>query len=255
MLMLLITTLESTESTNNYLQDLVSQKKENSENLLPTDIPEFYTVRTNFQTNGKGQKENSWISEPEKNILLSTIIYPKIKAEDQFIINIMITLGILDFCKRTLKSNDLTIKWPNDIYYKDSKLGGVLIEHSVMGNSIIYSILGIGLNINQLIFPKSLPNPVSISQITKQDYNIDQCVRDLLTDISNRYFKIETNLQQLKKEYLHSLYRYKELHLYSINNTKIKATINNVNKYGMLCLTTSESEKLECNFKEISYIL
>ena len=253
--MLLITTLESTKSTNSYLHELIDSKKENFEESIKTVIPEFYSVSTNNQTNGRGQKENIWISEPEKNILLSTIIYPTIKAEDQFLINMAITLGILDFCKKIIDSKSLSIKWPNDIYYQNKKLGGVLIEHTIVGDSILYSIIGVGLNINQIEFNKSLPNPISVSQITKQNYNIDKCVRDLLSEIIVRYNDGLSNIKSLKNDYLQELYRFEEPHSYVISNKPVSAKITGVNQYGMLCLTDNEGKKIECGFKEVSFVI
>lgn len=253
--MLLITTLDKTESTNVYLQNLVQKKKKRDDNTLTIDIPEFYTVCANFQTNGRGQKENVWHADPEKNILLSTIIYPNIDAEQQFNVNMAITLGILDFCKKTISHKGFSIKWPNDIYYHDKKLGGILIEHSIMTNKIVYSIVGIGLNINQLDFPDYIPNPISASQICGISFQIEQCIRNLLSDIINRYTHGLKNQEKLKKEYLDSLYRFNKVNQFIYNEIPIFAKITDVNAYGMLCLTTNEGTKIECGFKEISYII
>jgi BirA family transcriptional regulator, biotin operon repressor / biotin---[acetyl-CoA-carboxylase] ligase len=253
--MLLITTLDKTESTNAYLQNLVQKKKKAEDKLLSIDIPEFYTVCTNFQTNGRGQKENVWHSDPEKNILLSTIIYPCIDAEKQFYVNMAITLGILDFCNRTISHKGFSIKWPNDIYYNDKKLGGILIEHTIMSNKILYSIVGIGLNINQIHFPENIPNPISASQICGISFQVEQCIRHLLSDIISRYTHSLKNPEKLKKEYLDSLYRFNKLNQFIYNKSSVFAKITDVNLYGMLCLTTNEGKKIECGFKEISYII
>lgn len=253
--MLIITSLECTESTNTYLLNLINRKKivENQQILI--DIPEFYTVSAGFQSSGRGHKDNSWISEPEKNILLSTLIYPSVSAENQFLINMSISLGILEFCKGIIDSEDLSIKWPNDIYYKDKKLGGVLIEHTIIGDSILFSIVGIGLNINQSVFPESLPNPVSIFQINQKEYNINQCIRNLLDTIIRKYNNGVFDEKSIRNEYLGALYRYGEPHAFLYKGTQIEASIIDISKHGMLCLKTSENEIIECGFKEIGYVI
>lgn len=255
LLMLLITSLESADSTNSYLLNLINSRKVVEDSAISIDIPEFYTVSANYQTTGRGQKNNVWTSEPGKNILLSTVIYPMVTAEDQFFINMSISLGILDFCKELIDSDELSIKWPNDIYYKDQKLGGVLIEHTIMGTSMLFSIIGIGLNINQLSFPESLPNPVSLSQISHKSYNIDQCIRNLLGSITRRYNRSLCPESNLKQDYISSLYRYQKEHRFIFNETEIQASITDINQHGMLCLKTAQNKQIECGFKEISYVI
>ncbi len=253
--MLLITSLDSTDSTNAYLKNLVLSKKTISENSVLIDIPEYYTVRTSFQTNGRGQKDNVWHSEPEKNILLSTLIYPTFQAENQFDLNISICLGILDFCKNNISPDGFSIKWPNDIYYLDKKIGGLLIEHTISSDSILYSIVGVGLNINQESFPDFLPNPISAIGIKNNNYNIDFCVRELLSSIIDRYEVISTKIEDMKEEYRCSLFRMNTPSKFIHDNKEIVASIYDVNKYGMLCLKTSNNAEIECGFKEISYVL
>lgn len=253
--MLLITTLEKTESTNAYLQNLIQKKKKADEKSISIDVPEFYTVCCNFQTNGRGQKENVWHSDPEKNILLSTVIYPNIDADKQFYVNMSITLGVIDFCKKAIAQNGFSIKWPNDIYYQDKKMGGILIEHTVVSNKILYSVVGIGLNINQIHFPESIPNPISASQICGTSFYVDQCIRNMLSAIIERYTNDLKDLDKLKKEYMNSLYRFNAQYEFIHNETPVLATIKDVNPYGMLCLTTIEGKNIECGFKEISYII
>lgn len=253
--MLLITNLETTTSTNTYMHDLVNNKKTITNDLITIDVPEFYTVSSNFQTEGKGQKNNSWHSEPGKNMLLSTVVYPKDKGEDQFNVNMKICLGILDYCKSNIAEEGFSIKWPNDIYYHDKKIGGLLIEHSIIGESILYTIIGIGLNINQTEFPEDLPNPISAAQICNYNFNLDECVRELLLNLSEKKKYYNKHPDLLKKDYLSSLYRYKTWSKFQIKNETLTASIEDVNKYGMLCLKDEANIKHECGFKEVSYII
>ncbi len=253
--MLLITTLDSTDSTNAYLKNLILTKKSISESNILIDIPEFYTVRAGFQSNGRGQKENVWHSEPNKNILLSTLLYPSFLAENQFDVNIAICLGLIDFCKKIISPEGFSIKWPNDIYYLDQKIGGILIEHTISGNSIVYSVVGIGLNINQISFPDSVPNPISALMIKNNNYNIDYCVRELLSCLISRYEMISSEINSMKEEYKSYLFRMDTPSTFIHDNREIIASIVDVNKYGLLCLKTSDDAQIECGFKEISYII
>jgi len=253
--MLLITTLEATESTNSYLHNLIQSKKNINENSIQIDIPEFYTVCANFQSDGRGQKQNKWISDMGKNILISTLMYPELTAENQFYLNMSVTISILNFCQKNISKKGFSIKWPNDIYYGNSKIGGVLIEHTIVGNSILYTIVGIGLNINQASFPDFIPNPISAYQILGHTLDVDQCTRLLLSDLTNQRIDKSICFECIKKEYLKNLFRINETHKYIYNNNEISASIEDVNQYGMLSLTTTDGDKIECGFKEISYII
>ncbi len=253
--MLLITTLEVTNSTNSYLHDLIEKKKNCTADSIIIDVPEFYTVSCNFQTDGKGQSKNTWHSEPGKNLLLSTLIYPLETAELQFRVNMKVCIGILEFCKKYISNEGFSIKWPNDIYFHDKKIGGVLIEHTITGNSILYSIIGIGLNINQLSFPNQIPNPISAAQICNHNFNLDECIRELLFHISEQKTYYKKHSKILKKEYLSNLYKFKEWGMFEINGDVKKACIEDVNKYGMLCLIDEQNKTYECGIKEVKYIL
>ena len=142
---------ENLPSTNTHAADLL--KKNN--------LPEGTIVYTNYQSAGRGYSGNRWESEDGKNLLISIVLFPSfIKPEDQFYISMAVSLGICDFLKRYIP--DCSIKWPNDIYVNNDKIAGILIESSITGNKIEYTIAGIGLNINQEKFISDAPNPVSL---------------------------------------------------------------------------------------------
>ena len=147
--------LEETESTNTYLKNILAE----------SSIGEFTVVSTNFQTKGRGQMGNSWISNRGENLLFSMLIYPHtIKANEQFVISQVVSVALANVLRRYVC--DIKIKWPNDIYWKDNKIAGILIENSLLGHHIERSIIGIGLNINQNTFPNFLVNPISLQMIT-----------------------------------------------------------------------------------------
>ena len=143
-----------TASTNSLLRELV----------IKESLAEGSVVVADFQTAGRGQIGNTWESEAGKNLMFSLVLYPTcIPANRQFLISQIAALSV----KETLDSytDHVTVKWPNDIYWKEKKICGMLIENDLMGRNINQSIAGIGININQEIFHSSAPNPVSLLQI------------------------------------------------------------------------------------------
>ena len=145
--------VKETTSTNDYLAQLCKESK----------AKEFYTVMADIQTKGKGQRGNSWESEAGKNLTFSIVLYPTaLEAPKQFCLSMLAALA----CHEALDNytNGFSIKWPNDIYWKDKKIGGILIENELEGEYIVQSIIGIGLNINQEVFYSDAPNPVSLNR-------------------------------------------------------------------------------------------
>ena len=133
--------LRETRSTNLVLKEM----------LREYELPEGFVLRTDFQSAGKGQPGNSWEAEKGKNLLFSVLLYPHhIAITEQFILSQLVSVAIL----RTLNSfcTGFSIKWPNDIYFGDKKIAGILIENSLQGTKLNTSIVGIGLNVNQKIF-------------------------------------------------------------------------------------------------------
>lgn len=154
--------LDETASTNQYLSQLCNQLQES--------VAELTTVTAEFQTAGKGQRGNTWEAEEGKNLLFSFVLYPSfLEARRQFILSQIVSLAIKEELSRW--SDEITIKWPNDIYWKDKKICGILIENDLSGHHIRRSIAGIGININQEVFNSDAPNPVSLKQITGKEHD------------------------------------------------------------------------------------
>ena len=128
-------------STNDFLIHLT--KKNN--------LPEWSNVSTGYQLKGRGQRNNQWLSQKNKNLLFSFLFLPEIDIKDQFNIHILVSLGIYHGLKKIGIPN-ISIKWPNDIYVNDKKISGILIENSISHDKIRKSIIGIGLNVNQKFF-------------------------------------------------------------------------------------------------------
>jgi len=236
--------LDATPSTNQYL---LSQ-------LAATGAESGAAVVTFNQPDGRGQKGNKWLSEPEKNLSYSLVIKPEyIPARNQFLLSEFVSLTVKALLDEYTK--DVTIKWPNDIYYKNSKIGGILIENKLEGSLISHSVIGIGLNINQIDFPIELPNPVSLSQITGTQYDLKELAEKLHRRLIKAFEHLNTdNESDIRKYYLNSLYRRDGFHKYKDGKGVFKARILDINAHGHLILEPEEGAAKEYNFKEVTFL-
>ncbi len=173
-------------------------------------LPHLFTIRTDFQTAGRGQAGNSWESEKGKNLLFSTLLrYPEVEAANQWRLSMLVAVAVREAITSILsplasRLSPITIKWPNDIYYNDQKLVGILIENTLSGRQIAYTIAGVGINVNQTKWLSNAPNPVSMKQITGEEYDIE----DLLNAFLEAIQRWETaSTEQLREEYIKHLYR------------------------------------------------
>lgn len=211
-------------------------------------------IQAKEQYNGKGLGKNTWHSEKGQNITGSLVIFPKdIRAEDQFIISIATSLAVCDLLE--LYTEKVRIKWPNDIYIDKNKIAGLLIEHAILGNSVGSSILGIGININQLSFPDDIPNPTSLARILGFEIELGEVSELLLGFLVERLNQIsvgEGNL--LKQLYEGKLYRYRKFAPYKLQEKWLRARITGVNEFGQLILETETGEIMEFGFKEVEFI-
>jgi BirA family biotin operon repressor/biotin-[acetyl-CoA-carboxylase] ligase len=237
--------LSLVNSTNNYFSDL----------LRKTKYPEGSIISALFQSSGKGLENTTWESEKGKNLLFSLVLYPDFLPVDKnFLLSKVVSLGIVNYM--LAKTDYIKIKWPNDIYYQNKKLAGILIENIIKGSDINQSIIGIGLNLNQTTFLSDVPNPVSLNQITKKTYSIDQEIVKLRSNIQFFYDKLKAGkFEEINKEYIKCLYRYNEFHNYSSNNKIFKAKITGINEFGHLQVLTEDQEKKEFDFKEIEFVI
>ncbi len=234
--------IPETTSTNNVLSEMAQQKR----------LPEGFMLYTDFQTAGKGQPGNSWESENGKNLLFSILLYPQnIKINKQFIISQLTSLAIKHVLDQFTEG--FSIKWSNDIYWKDKKIAGILIENSLLRNKIDKCIIGVGLNINQEVFKSNAPNPISLKQITGKEIDREKMLSDIHTELLKLYH--ELNYDKLQKEYHQSLYRKEGFHPYTDAATKehFLARIERVEPDGKLILITKEGEQKEYYFKEVVF--
>lgn len=238
--------LPETKSTNSYAIELLSKERPE----------EGCVVITDYQTQGKGTDTNTWESEKGKNLTFSLILYPKLAADQQFLLNKAISLGIYDFLVKEIPGLKISIKWPNDLYIEDKKICGILIQNSVIGNKLQYMVVGIGLNVNQTLFISNAPNPVSLKMITGLDYNLDEILQGLLHSISERYLsaKPETTVK-IETEYHKSLYHLMEWNNYLIKGINMHLRITGTTLYGQLVLENEAGETIVCDLNEVKFII
>jgi BirA family biotin operon repressor/biotin-[acetyl-CoA-carboxylase] ligase len=218
-------------------------------------LPEGTVIMADNQFAGRGQQENTWYSEPGLNLTFSIFLKPAfLPINKQFMLNIAVSNGINKALGRFVKGG-ITVKWPNDIYYNDSKIGGVLIENSLSGNSFKSSIVGIGMNVNQQKFDiEKTKVATSLYEILQHDVNLIELLAEICSHIESQYLKLKAgNYNSLMKEYLENLYRFNKLGLYRQNGEVFEATITGITEAGQLVLLTSGKERIY-NFKEIEFL-
>lgn len=193
--------VERTESTNTLMKELLAKGE------WPEGERFLYT---GFQTAGRGQAGNGWESEEGKNLLCSILMPPRTNIFD---LNVIVSVAVYRTAQAVLQqcgltatrsySNAISIKWPNDIYWQDKKVAGILIENAIIGNEVKYSIAGIGLNVNQTTFVSNAPNPVSMKLITGAETNIDALMQALMTQIKAAEAMSEEQVWTYYREHLY----------------------------------------------------
>lgn len=236
-----------TSSTNSLLKEMAQV----------SDCVEFLTICADFQTAGRGQKENKWESESGKNLLFSVLIYPHfVPVEKQFILSQIVSLALKDTLDEYIEG--VSIKWPNDIYRHDKKICGILIENTLSTDAIAYTIVGIGLNVNQANFESDAPNPVSMFQASGEQYDRKEIVSRFLTKLKQLYSDIQfTELRgKIVDRYKESLYRGRSAYyLYRDDNGVFEAVIHDVTESGYLILKHNDNSLHHYAFKEVQFIL
>ncbi len=238
--------LKYTPSTNDFLINYI---KENQ-------ISEGCVVWTENQTRGRGQKENEWKTEPFKNLTFSILLLPNfLSIEQQAYLNMCVSLSIYDILNSELNIDHLYLKWPNDIFVKDKKMGGILIESALRKNNIIQSVVGIGINVNQREYDETLKNrSTSMALETNKKYHLKTLLTQIYNAIMLRYQKLKSfEFEQIKREYQSKLYRLNEEHFFSTSNgERFLGAIQGVNHIGQLIIRTSNQNRV-FNNKEVIF--
>lgn len=228
------------DSTNNIAKSLSPQ------------AGEAILITADYQTAGRGQRGNTWEAMPGKNLLFSLVLKPgSLSASEQFVICELISVALSHAL--SAYTEDIRIKWPNDIYFRDQKLGGILIEHDLCGTELSRTIIGIGLNVNQPHFESDAPNPVSLVQILGHELDREE----LLQAICKEFFSL---LRTYERDSLHAhynalLYRLDVPARYRDAHSDFRATLRKVERDGRLILEDETATLRSYLFKEVGYVI
>ena len=233
----------SCASTNSLALDLLSVQ----------DLLEETIIITDNQFQGRGQRDNVWISEPYKNLTFSLVMYPTwLLISNAFLLNIITTTGILQALK-VFVPHGLCIKWPNDIYYQEKKIGGILIENLVTKNNIRASVIGIGININQLNF--NIFTASSLALICGYEFNLSDLLMQITSSIKRQYiYLLQEGKQTCQEIYLNHLYWLKEKRIFEDKEGTFKGIIQGIDEIGRLKIAKENQQIQHYIAKEIKYI-
>ena len=189
------------------------------------------------QTQGKGQRNKNWLSNPGENLLMSVVIdCKKYALSQQFTLSMATSLACYTLLKK-YAGDEMSIKWPNDLYWRDRKAGGILIENIIIGNNCETAVLGIGINVNQTRFPEMHRNPVSLKQISGKEHDPIEMAKELCIELEKMTsFISKEKSGELLSLYNNSLYKKDQIVRFNKNNLSIEARVKGVNMDGNLML-------------------
>ncbi len=241
-----IIVLDKVNSTNAYLQELTKKNDFINEGLV---------VFSKSQIDGKGLGKNKWESEDGKNIAMSFYIKPEfLNAADNYTICRFVALAVCDFVISIVK-RDVAIKWPNDIYYQNKKIAGILIENNISGSVIKFSLVGIGININQQVFKSDAPNPVSLINIMGRSFRVKSLLKKLCLFLDERYSQLLNGGMSIQElEYLEKLFGFNTWLNFKSENLSFEGKIIGVSPFGHLIIQDRKGKRKEFEQKEIQFI-
>ena len=239
--------VSQTASTNTYLSRLAAT------------LPGGTVIYTPCQTAGRGQKGNSWESEDGKNLTFSMLIKrPQVKARDQFYLSEASALAVVETLSDEA-GQGFTVKWPNDVYWQDNKVCGMLIENSLDGTDIARSIIGIGINVNQERFVSDAPNPVSLINITGREHDLMALLNSVCSRIEATTATLddEDTRSNLHSRYMAALYRNDSaMHPFEdAAGNRFMATVAGIAPDGTLTLQHEDGTRHDYLFKEVRHVI
>ena len=233
------------DSTNAYLQRKQSE----------TDIRNW-VVSADEQTAGKGMGNNGWESEIGKNLTFSLAVdMGFLPAERQFLLSEAVPLGIIEVLDGILPTEKLSIKWPNDIFYENRKLAGILINSTIKANMMDVSIIGIGMNVNQMQFQDWPTHPISMKMITGEDYDLQPLLEQIAEHIIIKVEQLKSNPTSIEQDYLKRLFRYRSWADYEIEGKTLRLFMTGIDAFGRLMLIDKQSIQHKFDIKEIKFVL
>ena len=239
--------LDEVDSTNNFLHHLDTP-----------DDHRMILVTAEFQSAGKGAGTNSWESAKGENLLFSLRVMPtNLPTRRMFAVSEAAALAVRDALEAF--ASGFSIKWPNDIYYKNNKVAGILIENDLQGAVVRSSVIGIGINVNQRCFLSDAPNPRSLADVVGKDVERRFVLEEFMKHFTHYFQKIESGnedaLNDLHEHYKKYLYRFGEEHKFIDEMGTFCAMITDVEPSGHLVMQDSEGKRRRYEFKEVKYII
>lgn len=213
-------------------------------------------IWSEHQTSGRGQRGHTWHSTEGENLTFSVVLHPTfLPIAEQFLLSEVVALALVDAMAEY--GIECRIKWTNDIYARDSKLVGVLIEHSLSGDTLARTIVGVGLNVNQTEFPSDLPNPTSMALQRNTTFEREEVLRCFMRKLEDWYDVLSSGDKQLVEcSYVSRMYHLSEEHPYMLPSGEIvRASIRGVKPSGELRLEYPDGTLREYAFKEIEFVL
>lgn len=226
--------------------------------LSPDEIPieEFLLITTDHQTAGHGQVNTHWEAAAGKNLLFSFAFRPQgMAANRQFLLSEALSLSVAEAL--TPLVGECRVKWPNDVYWHDRKICGMLLDHVLCGSAIGITRTGVGVNVNQPHFEGDAPNPVSVRQILGHDVDRDALLSDILSRFSRHLSLLRSGGgDALHRKYMHTLYRNEGYHPFrDASGHPFEARIADISPMGMLTLAERNGNQRTFAFKEVSFVL
>lgn len=239
--------VEMTDSTSTYLRNHLPDLEGDGKGLT--------VVSTAYQTSGRGQGTNKWESERGKNLLFSILCHPVwVPLHSQFLISEAVALALRDVLSNY--TGDIAIKWPNDIYWKDKKISGTIIENFLSKNHIRDCIIGTGINVNQKEFHSDAPNPVSLAQVLGKELDKDALLKEVVEAFSIYLNDLRNgNYEKIVSLYTSYLYRGHGFFKYHDKEGEFEAALVEVEDDGHLILRDKEGKMRSYAFKEVEFIV
>ena len=233
------------DSTNAYLQRQQSE----------SDIRNW-VVSTDEQTAGKGMGSNGWESEVGKNLTFSLAVdVGFLPAERQFLLSEAVALGLYETLISWIPVEKLHIKWPNDIYYENRKLAGILINSTIKANMMDVSIIGIGLNVNQTQFQDWPTHPISMKMITGVTYDLQPLLEQMAESVAEQVERLKSNAPEIEQDYLKRLFRYHTWADYEVGGKTLRLFMTGIDHFGRLQLVDEAQQSYCFEIKEIKFVL
>ena len=237
--------LDAIDSTNSFLKELAHSNS----------LENYTIVTAREQKKGRGQMGTNWVSEPGKNLLCSVYVaFEGFPITHQVLINYAVSLAIVSTLEK-LNVSKLAIKWPNDILSSNQKICGVLVENVMQNKEIKSAIIGIGLNINQQLFPKNILNATSIFNVTGTRIAIESVLDLLIVDLKlYTSYITNSNTNVLKKSYLDKLYKKNIPTMFkNSQNVLFMGKIIGVSSLGKLQIELEDESTKEFEIKEVTF--